>query len=150
MTYWNVLWSSRILNPCVYATVALRVGFSLLPSPTFLTSLQGKEVLPRAFPRTLSADNFTSQNLSPGNPTQHGIVNQNDPFGKLYTKFNHSALAQNLWRIPFDDLFLELEAHFMRDLPQSAKFLPSGGTYVYFLEIPRSYSKLSLKNKFCD
>lgn len=75
------------------------------------------------------------------------IVSQSGPSGKIYTNFNHSVLAQNLLRISNEDLFLEPETHFVGDLPQSAKSLLSGGMYVYFLEMAKSYSKLSLKKK---
>lgn len=44
------------------------------------------------------------------------LVSQTGPFGKLYTNFSDSALAQNLLRIPFESLFLEPEAHFGGDL----------------------------------
>lgn len=56
------------------------------------------------------------------------IVSQNGPCGKLYTNFNHSVLAQNLLRIPTEDLFLELEAYFVGDLPQRTRSLLS---YAY-------------------
>lgn len=128
MTYWNTVIFHvffRFLNPYTRVMITLKISTSPLPSATSLTSLQciSHEHSPVHILQATLCLKVCFQKSQP----KMGLSAKMVPLGSFTHILIILSLLTTLLRIPFEDLFLELETHLGRDLPRTAKSLPSGG-----------------------